>query len=314
MRRSAFLLVLAAISGSPAVSSTLVTTAQVEQLLISSRGRPDIEVAAEISGLELSERVSSERLDRWEKSFPGNHTHDALIALADSSEFHDLPAADRASAAPPNLLGQQQMLSRVIDYVSQAIPKLPNFFATRHTTSFEDIKQELSQQSAVSVSPQLLHSLNSSNIAPQLEHQPLQVVGTSTLAVTYRDGREVVDTQRAKDLKLGSEEAVFTTRGEFGPILGLVLGDAVRSSITWGHWEQSASGLHGVFHYSVPQAKSHYMVAFPGRMGPEQQFPAYHGEIMFDPASGSILRMTVIPNLKPPTRWLWQTSQWSTLR
>ena len=97
----------------------------------------------------------------------------------------------------------------------------------------------------------------------------------------------------------------LVTAGEFGPILSVVLGNALRSQIYWGHWEQGAHGLpasgyEAVFRYIVSKAVSSYMVGIPLRKSIERVHPAYHGEIALDPATGAILRITVASDFEPP--------------
>ena len=57
------------------------------------------------------------------------------------------------------------------------------------------------------------------------------------------------------------------------------------------------------FRFSVPRDKSHYQVEFcciagQDKGGVFQQFSAYHGEIAVDPADGTILRLTLIADLR----------------
>src|SRR5208282_2057309 len=75
-------------------------------------------------------------------------------------------------------------------------------------------------------------------------------------------------------------------------------------------WEQGSSGRLAVFHYTVPDEKSNYYVKFccivkgySGTGQPESQVfderSSYHGEIAFDPANGSILRITLQAEMPP---------------
>jgi hypothetical protein len=117
------------------------------------------------------------------------------------------------------------------------------------------------------------------------------------MVVTYRDGREVEDAQPGKDKKPEARGLGLTTFGEFGPILSVVIGDAKHGKVYWSHWEQGASGPLAVFSYRVPQESSHFTVKGGGNMA---RFPSYHGEIAVDPATGTILRITLESDWKPP--------------
>jgi hypothetical protein len=164
------------------------------------------------------------------------------------------------------------------EYVLKTITKLPNFFASRETTRFEGTPAP---------SP-----VSSGNIA---RYGLLHQVGSSSVTVLYRDRQEWLDQEKGR--KGSSKE--LRTMGEFGPILVTVLNDAAKGTVVWSHWEQGAAGLLAVFHYAVPEQASHYRVASVGAMRETQRDPAYHGEMAIDPADGSILRLTVVAELKP---------------
>jgi len=274
----------------PAFAAKRVTVKQLDDLLIAAHGKPDGRVAEQLSGLVLTERASSARLSQWETDFPGRRTRDALIALADLSAFLDLPSAEIYDRSVPNPDEQRRIVSLAAEYVIKVNPQLPNFLATRETAYFEDSPPERSTKPG---------TLNGMEVT---EYRPLHVVGRSSVAVTYRDGREVADSETPKRHKPDTHSDWLTTTGEFGPILAIVVGDASHGSVAWSHWEQGAAGPQAVFHYAVPQEKSHYKVVSPCPAGIEQQFPAYHGEIAVDPADGSILRLTMVGDLNSTCR------------
>jgi VWFA-related protein len=285
MKRFAWILVVLMLAV-PAWAAKRVTVDQLEQILNASQGKPDGEVARHLSDLELTERLSSTRLARWKAALPGSQAQEALIALADASEFLDPPAAEIPATAPPDLAAQRRMLALTVNYVGKTIPQLPNFFANMVTTRYEDTP--LQQNIDSSTTP----------------YQPLHSVGNSIVTVSYRHGQEAVDTGAAKDKRPEG----LTTWGVFGPILGTVLEDAARSKLAWSHWEQGASGPMAVFSYSVPKEKSHYTVNYccvaeqdatsAANLSPFSQIVAYHGEIAVDPASGTILRLMLEAEMK----------------
>ena len=77
-----------------------------------------------------------------------------------------------------------------------------------------------------------------------------------------------------------------------------VLNDAAKGSVTWSHWEQGASGVIAVFRFEVSEQASHYLVGFSSVEAGDQHDPAYHGEIAIKPADGSIMRLTVVAEMK----------------
>jgi len=282
-----------------------VSVAQLDQLLTAGHAQRDEKLAQQISGLELTERLSSAQLARWQQRLPGSLSRDALVALADSSAFLDLPAAEIPAIAPPDPAVQRSMLTRAILYINQTLPILPNFFATRETIRFEDTPQGfLVHLDHVAPSRQL--GLPPGVIAntDRLPHKPLHDIDRSSIPVAYRDGREVVDATPPASIAKTSTPSVqpksdqLATFGEFGPILGVVFGDASQGRIAWSHWEQDAAGPIAVFHYDVPQEKSHFLVDYKADSGKE--FPAYYGEIAIDPESGNILRITMVSDQAAP--------------
>ena len=105
-----------------------------------------------------------------------------------------------------------------------------------------------------------------------------------------------------KTISLHHRNTGLVTSGEFGPILGVVLGDALHGEITWGYWEQVSSGLLAVFRYTVPKAASHYVVGSSTSGGLDITNPSYHGEIAIDPVTGAIHRLTMVSDILIPSQ------------
>jgi hypothetical protein len=301
MRKGAILLVLAGMT-CHAFAATRVTVAKLEDLLEADLGKPDGKVARQLSKLELTERATSARLAQWQAEFPGGRTREELTELADASAFLALPAADISPAPAPDSATQHQLLAEAIDYAIKALTKLPNFYATRETTHFEDamppasFEQGFSSSSGRGARPVAIENV----IIDPSEHEPLHKTGIYSADVQYRDGFEVAGPRGSKGRERIQEAGGLTTSGEFGPILYVVLKDGLAGTITWGHWERGAKGPLAVFLYTVPQADSHYMVQLQRAKGAQQVYPAYHGEIAVDPANGTIMRLTVVSDMMPP--------------
>lgn len=132
------------------------------------------------------------------------------------------------------------------------------------------------------------------------EYKPLRSTGTSSVQVTYRNGYEVRDAQPAKSGEDSQPTLGLTTIGEFGPILSVVIGDAMRNEVTWLRWEEGASEPMGVFCYAVPEDQSNYTVRMPTGAKMEELHPAYHGEVAIDPGTGAIIRVSVVAELPRP--------------
>ncbi len=306
MRKWVVILLLA-VSAWPAMAAKSVTVGQVDQLLDTLRGKSDGKVAGELSDLELTERVSPDRLAHWEKDFPGNRTHEALIKLTDLAAFLNPPAGDVVPIPGPDGATQERMLELATEYVKSTITRLPNFIATRETTRFEDAPStQAGVGGAVPWGGTMSHSMRP--LGPSvssIESKSLHSTGTSSTTVTYRDGLEVHDTATEAGKNRDKPPAALTTTGEFGPILSVVMGDATRSKVTWQRWEQGASEPVAVFQYAVPEEQSNFMVGIPEGNKIEEAYPGYHGAIVIDPATGAILRISVVAVLPPP----WQAIQ-----
>ena len=286
MRKLALLWLLAGVA-LPAVAARNITVEQLEQVLAAVHGKADAKVAQQLSGLELTERLSAARLSRWEADLPGTESRQSLVLLADVAAFLDPPAAEIPATPAPDFAAQRRMIALTVDYASKTLHQLPNFFATRDTVRFEDTPQGFRPDTS------------------EIPYQPLHPVGRATDTVLYRDGNEVVDSRAAKGNKNQPATQGLITTGVFGPVLATVLVDAAQGKLAWSHWEQGAAGPLAVFRFAVPREKSHYEVEFccvtadNGSYRVFQQFSGYHGEMAVDPANGAILRLTLEADLKP---------------
>jgi hypothetical protein len=247
----ALLLFMAAIAF-PALAAQSVTGGQLEQILVAAHGKPDAKVAKQLLGLELTERLSATGFSSFGQGLSGPKARQALVALADMSAFLDLPATEIPLTANPDLETQRKMISLMVNYIETTIHQLPNFFATRPTTSFQV-------------------NLSSADRALHLD-------GTRSGIILYRDGEEELNSTESNSKVPG-----LTTSGEFGPILGTALLGAAQGNLTWSHWEQGATGPEAVYRYAVTAEKSHYQV--------QNQFSGYRGEITIDQSDGVVLRL-----------------------
>lgn len=171
------------------------------------------------------------------------------------------------------------MLSMTVGYLAKTLPKLPNFYATQTVVRFEY---------KLSGARRRARSRNDSS---------WRQVGSSTVVVAYRDGKEVADPREWGKHPYHPEGEGLITRGTFGPILSIAFVDAVHSGgFTWSGWERGSAGTLAVFRYRVPKEQSHYSVGTHGLSsdtGDAAQVTGYHGEVAIDPATGTILRVTV---------------------
>jgi hypothetical protein len=117
------------------------------------------------------------------------------------------------------------------------------------------------------------------------------------VVVAYRDGKEVINPREWGNHPHHPEREGLITRGTFGPILSAVIVDAAHGGFTWSRWERGSAGALAVFRYRVTKDQSHYSVGTHGlssEMGDVAAVTGYHGEVAIDPATGTILRLTVL--------------------
>ncbi len=283
------LVLLVAAASTPSFGAKPATIAQLEQFLTTANGKSDADFAWQLADFQLTERMSADRLTTLQKKVPGEQSRRALIALADESAFFAPPAAEIPARPAPTLAEQKHIMDALVGYVKNAIPQLPNFIATRDTDRFED-------------TPLLQFS-----DAPFIPFQPLHFVGRSEATVVYRGGRDIATPVTVAGKKPPTDAPGLTTWGVFGPILGAVLVDAAQSTLAWDRWESGADGPIAVFRFAVPRSNSHYevnycCVADPGSTRPNgvpfRQMPGYHGELAVDPATGTVVRLMVVAELK----------------
>jgi VWFA-related protein len=272
-------------SDQPNPSVRHVTVEQLEQLLrgvtagqIAQRLRGDDSVFAspgpgtDLSKIELTERVSVSKLSDW----TAQYKRQMLTAVADASSFLDPPPAEIPKQPAPDDAAQQHMLGMVMSYLDTAIPKLPDFYATRTTVRYEDTP--LFDDDKITVN-----------------YQPLHVAETSKATVIYRHGNEVVESQGSEPDE--SSNRYLITHGTFGPLLAEVR-RAVQTPgrMKWVRWESGPGLSLAVFGFEIPMAESTDFeggCCLPDAEGknPFRKQAGYRGEVAIDPAEGTILHL-----------------------
>lgn len=266
-----------------------VTVEQLEHALSTVGSSSDAEVGRRLSGMELTERLSTARLATLEATLRGKKARQALVALADESAFMAPPAGEIPPTAPPDAATQRLIMSRTVGYVNKTIPKLPNFFANRTMVQYHEPARKPAQTWKTAAGDQSLY-----------------LDETFKATMLFRDGKEVVKEETVKGKPLKPGEQSLNTIGTFGPLLATVFVGATSagSDLTWSRWEQGPNGPRAVFRYRVPHETPLFLVGFSylandDRLVPFQQTVPFHGEFAVDPASGAVLRLTVQADLKP---------------
>lgn len=282
-----------------------VTVDQLRQAIQAhlSAHEGDEALARYLNGLQLNQQLTQSSRDAILSSNQlGPRATLELGLLADASAFLEPPPSEAPARAVPDAASQQTMLNAAVHYVADTFKRLPNFTAKRRTRSFDDTPLVVTH----------------SGWSPS--NSELHLAGTFEQEVTYRNDREYAlgaRTEPTVDTRRGAPPPGLTSAGEFGPILITVLTDVSKGSIAWDRWEKTDSGFAAVFRFEVPALSSHYEVSFccvrssenpssfglggPGGSDQDNSYrgtPAYHGTITLDPGSGTILRITIDPELK----------------
>jgi hypothetical protein len=274
----------------PAPAYEPTTIAQLEQILAAAHGKPDKALAKQLGELELTERLSTLRLNKLQASVLGEKSRQALLVLSDISAFHDLPAGEIPQFAAPDSDTQGQILGKVAAYIREALPRQIDLVVSRDTAHFDNLK-------VVSFNPSM-------SVAAVVENQPYRLIEKTGDTVNYRNGAEEVAGLPPAEHRRVPPQSGLTNWGVFGPLLEVLVNDISGGKTDWEHWEQGTRSMLAVFRYEVPEDQSNYDVeycCFTTRDSRDEELwnvyesltPAYHGEIAVEPETGAILRPTV---------------------
>jgi len=263
-----------------------VTVSQMEDAIRREAGGPDFPLR--LGNMELTERVMSDKRIQLLALVRNDREREALVAIADLSEFLPLPSGETPADPFPGREAELDILNRTFDYLADAIHKLPDFFATRTAVSYQE--------------PQVRDEDSCRNRATE---QALRVAFASRGTVLYRNGAEVVDAEKTNRKRLlRGRERTLDTHGIFGPVLASVLTAAAtgQSTLTWSRWERSDPGNLAVFRFVVPSTAPIFEVTYcclPEGDGTQvyRNMTGYHGEFAVDPSSGAIMRLAIEADL-----------------
>jgi hypothetical protein len=306
MRFLVFMGILAAVA-LPASAIEKVTVAQLEQILAQATAKPPEteptpatgnetpEISANdllqhfesdallprLSGIELTERLSTPTLYRLVGNYKlGPRVQMALEEIADRSALLSLPTSEEPNQPAPDAKTETAIFTAARDYVIRRLSHLPNFVATRTTTTFDNTPAPLKYFQSIT------------------DGLGFRRVATEQRQITFQDGKEVMESGVPGAAK--RSEIAFQSRGEFGTQAAVVLMDLEHGSVKFDHWENTMGGLAAVYQYSVPRGSSHYQVADRCKEKISfQESPAYHGLIALSPKTGAILRITLEADWNP---------------
>ncbi len=263
-----------------------VTVAQLEEL-----AHAQSDLLRKLQNLELTERVSTPRLDALLNLIHGERERQALTADADLSIALAPPADEIVNRPPPSVEEQRAILLRTFDYLQNAIPKLPDFYALRNTERFEEPPERDNEIWKMPHQDQTLHFATG-------EHA----------TVLYRNGQEVVEKKKKlsqRGVVRGVRARDLEIRGTFGPILAYVMTAAATGpgNLRWKRWERGQYGDLAVFSYTavstnklVPEITYCCLPEGDGTTLYRNKADTY-GEFAVNPDTGAIMRIVINADL-----------------
>jgi len=281
--RKSVLMALLALAVLPSGATRHLTVEQLEKTLASSvaKHRADAEMMKEFGDFDLTERLTDATRNRITTSLHlGPQTTLALQLMADESAALEPPPTEIPKDAAPDAAAQKHILEMANRYVTQTLPHLPDFLATRTTYTFNDTAQILKvNEWPVHVGLHLIDK--TSHEFTYLTDQGMQSL-PAPQAVNAKASAEAGDGSKAtgsgsKAMAQGGAVAVQSSKGstpvrgqerglqsfgEFGPLLGIVFVDTQKRAPSFDHWEQTPGGEVAVYHYSVPKSESHYIINY----------------------------------------------------
>jgi VWFA-related protein len=304
----------------PALAAKKLSVEQLQQLIAAAQTqhRSDGDLARDLSGVKLTERLSTPVLEQMVAESPGARTTQSLNFLADAAVFLDPPSKEILAEPAPDLGSQKTIITQTAHYVARTLPTLPNFVATRVTRRLVDSNRLLGENQVECVGG-------------------LYLLDTLRNPVAVRDGKETNDptisasSPTMQQAKFSSVPGGLTSQGEFGPILLIVLVDASKGKLGWARWEETGGKKAAVFQFSVDKSASHFNLNFTppppkgggvgygsgarfnsNRMRPPHSaetvdigssskvhFVGYHGLMTVDPETGAILRISIEADWHP---------------
>src|ERR1700690_4451023 len=118
MRRLAILLLLGAMA-LPSFAAKRANVEQLRQMLSAPTAKTDGDQAWQIGDVQPTERISAANLAILSKLAMGEKSRQALIAVADESQFLDPPASELPTRSAPDIARQRQIMGLVASYVSK---------------------------------------------------------------------------------------------------------------------------------------------------------------------------------------------------
>ncbi len=284
-QRATAIVCLAAVSCLTALAQTL-TVAKLEDFIKSAikQKNPDKDVAAYVTRLKLSEKLSPNVVDDLEAAGAGPKTVAALTLLVTQTAA--------LSAAPPKVVmttpqptgprepseaEKKQTLEAAREFALSYVKSLPDFQCMQVTRRSVDTHFQPGSEGSWSSQDRIIEKLTF------FEHKENYEL------IMHNDNALVGKTWES----LGGS----MSRGEWATLLAEIFEPATSTDFHWLRWGQLRGQLTHVYQYRVQQQFSQETISYEN----QQRITAgFHGQVYIQSGTNVVLRVTVVPDI-PPT-------------
>lgn len=328
-------LLLVCLLATPGWCARKVTVAQLQDLLrsLSQDKKQDVETAAALQQVELSEELTRDVMNHLMKDAHGPLTTEQLFVLEARSADLAPPVSDLPETPRPDESSQKAMLAKAETYVSGRYAQLPAFTARKTTLRFQDNTAALASSSGIASGAKDAATSSGLSNVPQFIHYINAVAETVVLDRGVEKGSTTKDRTR-----WGANGQIRISEPELN--LPRVFSEVeTPGTLRWTRWELIDGKPAAVFSFEVPRQQSRQEVkvcCFPqirqagiarfytsttgpilgaeggggggGVAGNLQtntdwnEFKStvpYSGKLFIDPETGTVLRLIVEDELKP---------------
>ena len=333
MKRLVWLLIVV-LWAAPAWCAKKITVGQLEDMLrtMQEAKKSDADVATALKQVELSEELTVATMNSLVAYVPGPLSTEQIYVLEARSANLAPPAADLPSTPAPDAAAQQAMLGKAAAYVTKTYQQLPSLTATKTTLRFQDNVEAVAPSSGVKGSAtEVVTTAGFSNPATFVHY-----INSTEAQVASEHGAEKMPAEKDKT-PWGANRMIALQEPD--PSLGVVLQEAqAAGSIQWLRWEMVNGKQAAVYSFTVPRKKSRMALnvcCFPdvtqagvarfytattastmggggsGTVGVAGNMQSntdwhnykttapYHGQLFIEPATGIVVRMITMAELKP---------------
>ncbi|MDQ6678442.1 MAG: hypothetical protein M3Z09_14240 [Acidobacteriota bacterium] len=251
------------------------STVPVEQILQFVRSsiqlkQPDKQVAAQLHGMHLSEKLADTKIEALQGEGAGPKTVAALRDLSAASQALAPPAPPapppvRKSIPEPSYEDQQHVINQMREYALGYSSSLPDFICKQVTRRYYDPLGKESWRTGDTIVSKLSYSE---------QKEKYDVVMANGSPVLNRTIESFGGT---------------TSSGEFGSLLKYIFEPKSDAEFHWEKWGRVRNHICYVFTFAVDQPHSQWGI-LDGETKREV-VPAYSGEIFVDRETSQVLRI-----------------------